>query len=376
MKNRFLDQIGHVHRHLTDFGSVKLFDITKVTDISFRKEVDGHTLTTETSGTTDTMDVVLSVGWKVKVDDQRNLLDIDTTSEQIGGDQNTGRTGTEFTHNDVTLSLVHISVHARDGKVTLLHLFLQPVDLASGVTVDNGLGNSQSLVQIAESFELPFFSVHSDVELLDTFQGQLVLLDENTDRFAHEAIRDLEDIQGHGGREKANLDLFGEELENVVDLLLETTRKHLIGLIQEELFHAVQSESTSGDHIVDTTRGSNNDMNTLLEGTDIVTDGGTSNAGMDLDVHVVSKSQDNLLNLASQLTGRGQDKGLAFLDCLVDNGKATNSKGSGFTLRENEKENKVRTKLILEKEVDTPLQRQESRRKRKGLSSSCDLSDT
>ena len=55
-----LDQIGNVHRHLSDFGCVELFDITEVTDITFSEEVDGHTLTTETPGTTDTMDVILS----------------------------------------------------------------------------------------------------------------------------------------------------------------------------------------------------------------------------------------------------------------------------------------------------------------------------
>merc|ERR1719320_510117 len=100
-----LNQIGHIHGHLTDFGSVKLFDITEVTDISFREKVDGHTLTTETSRTTDTVNVVLSVGGKVKVDAQRDLLDIDPTGQQIGGDQDTGGTGTEFAHDNVTLSL-------------------------------------------------------------------------------------------------------------------------------------------------------------------------------------------------------------------------------------------------------------------------------
>lgn len=320
------------------------------------------------------MDVVLSVGREVKVDDQGNLLDIDTTGEQIGGNQNTGRSGTEFTHNDVTLSLVHVSVHARDSEIALLHLFLQPVDLASGVAVDDSLGNSQGLVQIAQGLELPFLSVDSNVELLDTFQGQLVLLDENTDGFAHEAVRDLEDIQGHGGREKADLYLFGEELENVVDLLLETTRKHLIGLIQEELLHAVQSEGTSGDHVVDTTGGSDNDVDTLLKGADIVTDCGTSNAGMDLDVHVVSKSQDDLLNLASQLTGRSQDKGLAFLDSLVDNGKATNSEGSGFTLRCKMKKILSEQQLLSKKKILCRDRNHDA--KVKGLSSSCDLSDT
>jgi hypothetical protein len=126
--------------------------------------------------------------------------------------------------------------------------------------------------------------------------------------------------------------LFGEELEDVVDLLLKPTGKHLIGLIQEELFHAVQSESTSGDHIVDTTRGSHNNVDTLLEGTDIVTDSGSSDTGVNLDVHVVTESQDDLLDLARQLTGRSQDKSLAFLNFLVHEGEATDRKSSGFTL--------------------------------------------
>mmetsp|Transcript_15759 Transcript_15759/g.36280 ORF Transcript_15759/g.36280 Transcript_15759/m.36280 type:complete len:113 (+) Transcript_15759:2130-2468(+) len=53
---------------------------------------------------------------------------------------------------------------------------------------------------------------------------------------------------------------------------------------------------------------------------------------MDLDVHVVTKSQDNLLNLARQLTGRSQDQGLAFLDRLVNDGKTSDGESGGFTL--------------------------------------------
>ena len=49
------------------------------------------------------MDVVLPVGWKVVVDDEGDLLDVDTTGEQVGGDQDTGGTGTELAHNNVTL---------------------------------------------------------------------------------------------------------------------------------------------------------------------------------------------------------------------------------------------------------------------------------
>ena len=38
------------------------------------------------------------------------MLDVDTTGQQVGGDENTGRAGTELAHNDVTFFLVHVTV--------------------------------------------------------------------------------------------------------------------------------------------------------------------------------------------------------------------------------------------------------------------------
>jgi hypothetical protein len=38
-------------------------------------------------------------------------------------------------------------------------------------------------MQIAKIFELPLFAVNCNVKLLDTFQGQLILLDQDTNRF-------------------------------------------------------------------------------------------------------------------------------------------------------------------------------------------------
>mmetsp|Transcript_19509 Transcript_19509/g.42399 ORF Transcript_19509/g.42399 Transcript_19509/m.42399 type:complete len:369 (+) Transcript_19509:1318-2424(+) len=277
------------------------------------------------------MNVILSVCGKVKVDDQGNLLHIDTTRQQIGCDQHTGGPGAEFSHNDVALPLVHVSVHAGNGEIPFLHLFLQPIDLAPGVAVDNGLRDGEGLVEIAQGFELPLLSVHGNVKLLDTLQGQLVLLDKNANGFAHEPIRNLQDVQGHGGGEQADLDLFGEELEDVVDLLLEATGKHLIGLVQKELLHGVQSEGAPGDHVVDTSGGSDHHVHTVLEGADVVADGGTSDTGVDLDVHVVTEGQDDLLNLARQLTSWGQDQGLALLDLLIDHGETTDRECCGFT---------------------------------------------
>lgn len=85
-----LDKISDVHWHLLDLSAVELFDFSHHADILSSDEVNGNTLTSETSTTTDTMDVVLTVGWEIVVDDQGNLLNIDTTGQKISGDQDTG----------------------------------------------------------------------------------------------------------------------------------------------------------------------------------------------------------------------------------------------------------------------------------------------
>jgi hypothetical protein len=48
-------------------------------------EGDGDTLGTKTTGTTDTMEVGVSVKWEIVVNGQIDTLDINTTTEDIGG---------------------------------------------------------------------------------------------------------------------------------------------------------------------------------------------------------------------------------------------------------------------------------------------------
>jgi hypothetical protein len=128
------------------------------------------------------------------------------------------------------------------------------------------------------------------------------------------------------------LDRFGEELENVVNLVLETSTQHLIGLVKEELTNRIQTQSTTVDHIKDTTWGTNDNVDSSLEGTNVVTDGGSSDARVDLNVHVVSQGDDNLLNLLGQLTSWGKNQSLAFAELGIKGGKSTDGKGGSFTL--------------------------------------------
>jgi hypothetical protein len=97
-----------------------------------------------------------------------------------------------------------------------------------------------------------------------------------------------------------------------------TYRKHLIGLIEDEHLQVVGAKDTALDHVVDTARGTDNDLGTLLESLHVVTNVGTTNAGVALNVHEVTDGDNDLLDLLSQLTGGSKDEGLASLDVGVE----------------------------------------------------------
>jgi len=68
--SRGLDEVGDVHGHLVDLGVVELLDVLQIPLVLFGDKVDGDALTTESTSTTDSVDVVLSVGRQVVVDDE------------------------------------------------------------------------------------------------------------------------------------------------------------------------------------------------------------------------------------------------------------------------------------------------------------------
>lgn len=109
------------------------------------------------------MDVVLLGSGEIVVDDKRDLLDIDTSGKQVGGNEDSRRTRSELLHDDLSLSLVHVTVHGGDGELSLVELGGEPVDLSSGRAEDDGLGNGDSLVQVAQGVELPVLLLDGDV---------------------------------------------------------------------------------------------------------------------------------------------------------------------------------------------------------------------
>ena len=66
------------------------------------------------------------------------------------------------------------------------------------------------------------------------------------------------------------------------------------------------------------TRRTNNDLWAILESLHVLTDIGTTDAGMALNTHEVTNGDNDFLNLLCQLTGWGKNKSLASLEVGVD----------------------------------------------------------
>ena len=202
-----LEKICNIGRQLLNGHVVEPLDVKQHPLVVTGDKVDGNTLPPEPTTTANAMEVVLRLGWQVVVDDQGNLLDINTTGKQVRGDEHTGRPRPELPHDDVPGVLIHVTVRGGDCVVPAPHLVCEPVHLAAGVNKDDTLSDGQGLVQVTESVQLPIFLLHIDIELLDTLKGELISLDKDPDRLVHELAGNLKGLGGHGSREHANLDL-------------------------------------------------------------------------------------------------------------------------------------------------------------------------
>ena len=69
---------------------------------------------------------------------------------------------------------------------------------------------------------------------------------------------------------------------------------------------------------MDTARGTDDDLRAILKGLHVIADAGTTNAGVALNLHEIANSDNDLLNLLSQLAGGCEDQSLALLNGGVD----------------------------------------------------------
>lgn len=93
--------------------------------------------------------------------------------------------------------------------------------LPLGIAENDRLCDCERVVEIAQRVKFPVFALHSDKELLDAFQRQLITLDEDADGVRHELARHLENLVRQSSGHENDLCAGRQVAIHVVDLLLE-----------------------------------------------------------------------------------------------------------------------------------------------------------
>lgn len=193
-------------------------------------------------------------------------------------------------------------MHDGNTEVVFLHFLCEFDNSLLSVAVNKSLVDIEVTVEIKQDVHLPLFLLYGDVVLLDTFESKIFVFDENLGGLSHKVLCQLEDIDWHGGREKSNLDLTWQELEDILNLLLESTREHLISLIEDEDLQVVALKETLFHHVMDTAWCANNNVNTSLQDLDFVSNDGSSYASVDLDANEFSYLLDDESDLLSEFS--------------------------------------------------------------------------
>lgn len=282
----FLTRSQSILRHLTNIQTVELFNISNHAHLRLLHKSDSNTRAAKAPAPTNAVDVVLARRRHIVVEHKRNLLHIDTTRPQVGGDEDAGFAIAEVSHDVVALALLHVTMHCRDGVVVRRELAREPLDLLAGVAEDDCVRDHHGVVEVAERVVLPLLLLDRDEELLDAVRGDLIAGDENADGVGHELLRDLEDLAGHGGRDEHDLALGREHAEDVVDLLAEPAREHLVRLVEDKALDVAGEELALANHVEDAAGGARDDVHAVVEAAGVLEDRLAADAGVGRAAHV------------------------------------------------------------------------------------------
>ena len=98
-----------------NLGTKLLLDSVEVEAIIPIDQVDGHSQMSETSRSTNAMEISLRILRKIEIDDHVHSLDVDTTSKKIRADKIAAYTVPEIMKNAVTIVLQHLGVRVKAG---------------------------------------------------------------------------------------------------------------------------------------------------------------------------------------------------------------------------------------------------------------------
>lgn len=297
-------------RQLFDLSLIVILNFKQIVCLVVTDEIDSDSSSTESSRTTDSMDVVLLLGRQLVVHDQTHLVNIDSSRQQVGGDQNSTSSVLELLHHIQSLLLRHASVNVTYNEIILSHLVSKLLAFVLGVHINETLIN----INISENFDqvlkLVSLGRTRNIVLLDTFQCEVLLLHEDLRWVLHDILGESDNIVVHGSGEKTDLAVGRDHLDDLVDLLEEPESEHLVSFVDDKHLETHGLEVPSVHHVLHSSWGSHDYVTSFFQLLFIVNHLGSSGTKVHLQLEIDSESFDYFLDLFCELSGWGHDERL------------------------------------------------------------------
>ena len=165
------------------------------------------------------------------------------------------------------------------------------------VAKDHSLGDGERVVKITQGVELPLLALDGHEKLLDALEGELVALDEDPDGIGHELVRHLKNLVRERCRDQNHLARGRQVAVDVVDLLFEALREHLVRLVDDEHLDRTRAKVAPLDHVEDASWRPRHGVHARIEPADVLADRLAADARVALHAHVIAQRQHHLLRL-------------------------------------------------------------------------------
>ena len=290
-----------------------LLNLANLELLSGMDDRDGCSLLSGTTRTTASVGVTCHIIRQTVVDNVSQILYVQTTGSHIGSHQELNGMVAELLHGEVTLLLTQVAVQRLCIITILNQLICNILSLQLGAAEDN---RKDAWIEIHHALQgeilvLGIYQIVDVVYMLSTLVART-----HYDFLVVVQIVEgnLLDVLAHGSREEQSVSIFRNVLEDGIDALREAHVQHLVSLIKHHVVHVLQLSHATINQIEQTTRGSHDNLHTMLQGANLASDVGTAiNSDNMQTVDVLGKTVQIVCYLETELTCRTEDDSLCLL---------------------------------------------------------------
>merc|ERR1711963_880973 len=269
----------------------------------------GNTIMSSTTGTTNAVNIIVDVMREIIVDHMEDVVDIQTTSSHISGDEN----GTFLRAEELesSFTLVAITMNSNGGVTLVVQEVFNVVAVALGLNEDQRK-TRDSIQKVKESLLLVAF-VHADDALANRFGGRTHTTHLQKDIILQEISSQLLNLSGEGSAEHQSLALRAVRhvlvFDDVADLRFETHIQHAISLIHHKEADFREGDTSTLEHVVEATGGGDDDVAALLQLAELRTDIRTTIGDAATERRTVAELAGFKMNLLRQFASGRHNQG-------------------------------------------------------------------